>query len=446
MSYGERRQCWSIMKKSSINEVGNSKTLYSTGAINIIKLTSIWGSTGWAKSSQLSFKISWFKNPPAVTTVTSTIKIDSATSQGWIIDEGVTSAVNTVFSTLIAASVTSTSITPSNPTSGATTNYNVIFTADTSIPTGSVVVITLPSDVTISSTNTGGSTSLNTCANLFDTTVSITWTVGTNASGQTTITVTGLFPGTTNSGQFGVDLGLLLNPSTTGSTGSFGINIVTSSGNSVASIPSGSTSTTTIDSPVSSWNALCKTWAGTSTTCTSWNSPSNYPFYQGTTWVNSWSSGYFLSGTTWYACHASCSEWSGYKDSNCLSCKSGYYFENGYWVTEWGKNTVITNGQCVSTSANGVWSSSWTTWSKSTSWCLSCVSTSSTPIVNPVDGTWTTSAYNSWNTGYYVDLNLTTNSCQKCSTRWKDWNLSSTSCFSCWSFFVDNILDWANFL
>ena len=53
------------------------------------------------------------------------------------------------------------------------------------------------------------------------------------------------------------------------------------------------------------------------------------------------------------------------------------------------------------------------------------------------------SQYFVWNTGYYVDL--TTNSCQKCSTRWKDWNLSSTSCFSCWSFFVDNILDWATY-
>ena len=50
-----------VLTSNSSLEVGNSKTLYSTGAINIIKLTSIWGSTGWAKSSQLSFKISWFK-------------------------------------------------------------------------------------------------------------------------------------------------------------------------------------------------------------------------------------------------------------------------------------------------------------------------------------------------------------------------------------------------
>lgn len=162
-----------ILTSNSSVETGNSKTLYTSKAINIIKLTSIC-SPSCAKSSSLSFKISWFKNPPATTTVTSTIKINSATSQGWIIDEAVSPAVNSLFTSLQVATVTGVSVTPSNPSSGATTNYGVVFTADTSIPQNSYVVITLPSDVKISSTNTGGSTSLNSCKDLFDTTVSIT--------------------------------------------------------------------------------------------------------------------------------------------------------------------------------------------------------------------------------------------------------------------------------
>jgi hypothetical protein len=109
-----------------------------------------------------------------LTTITSSIKFDSATSEGWLIDQGVTSTVDKMFSALTVVPITNIDITPSNPTAGAATNYNVIFTADTSIPQNSYVVITIPSELTVSSTNTGGSTSLNTCANLFASTVGLT--------------------------------------------------------------------------------------------------------------------------------------------------------------------------------------------------------------------------------------------------------------------------------
>ena len=97
-----------------------------------------------------------------MTTNTNTVQVNSATSQGWIIDQGTSSAMNTVFSTLVIETVTGVNISPDDPSAGATTNYDVIFTANTDIPQNSYVIITLPSDVTISSTNSGGSTSLDT--------------------------------------------------------------------------------------------------------------------------------------------------------------------------------------------------------------------------------------------------------------------------------------------
>lgn len=141
--------------------------------------------------------------------------------------------------------VSSIDITPDDPAAGADTNYDVIFTANTDVPKNSTVVITLPPGVTVSSSNAGGATTLDTCANLFNTSVTLTCTVGTDSSGNTIITVEGLFPEDDNSGQFGIDIGILTNPSTTGSTGEFQVDIYTENGDQVASEDNTSNPTTT---------------------------------------------------------------------------------------------------------------------------------------------------------------------------------------------------------
>ena len=137
------------------------------------------------------------------------------------------------------------------------------------------------------------------------------------------------------------------------------------------------------------------------------------------------SAGYFLVEKTCYECHHSCAECSGNADSQCLSCNSGFIFENGYCVDECGKNTVVSNGQCASTPDNGSCTSPCATCSKNLSWCLSCNQSSGTPIVNPVDGTCNGSSNGSCDPGYYVDT--ASSSCKKCSTRCKECELSSTS-------------------
>ena len=392
-----------------------AKTLHSSGAINTITLSSICSSSGCAAGSSLTVLIQWVRNPPAVTTVTSTVTGSSATSQGWVIDQATSSAVNTIFSALTAQTITNVNISPDDPAAGATTNYDVIFTADTDIPQGSQVVITLPSDVTISSTNSGGSTSLDTCANLFNTSVTLTCTVSTDSNGNTVITVDGLFPDATdNSGQFGIDLGLLVNPSTTGNTGAFQIDIVTSDGDAVASEDSSDTANNSVEIkteiPDADCDSNCATCSGTSSSCDTCNNPSNTPFLQNNTCVDSCSSGYFLQDTECFQCHSSCASCSGYADNNCLSCASGFNFENGYCVSSCSKNTEVVDGSCQSNSTNGECNTSCATCTKDLNWCLTCDQSSSTPIVNPVDGTCVANSLGACDTGYYVDNS--TNSCQ----------------------------------
>jgi hypothetical protein len=152
-----------------------------------------------------------------------------------VIDKGTTAAVNDLFSALEVATITDINIKPKDPSAGSTTNYEVIFSADTDVPKDSYVVITLPDEITVSGTNAGGNTVLDSCANLFNSSVTLTCTVGTDADGKTTIRIDGLFPEDLNSGQFGLDLGLLDNPSTAGDTGSFQIDIFSPSDAPVAS-------------------------------------------------------------------------------------------------------------------------------------------------------------------------------------------------------------------
>ena len=233
----------SVLTSNSSTSVTNTKVLHSSGALQTLTLTGICGSSGCASASTLQIKISWVKNPPAITTVTSTVTVTSATSEGWIIDQGTSSAINTLFAALELETVTSIDISPKDPTAGAITDYDVIFTANTDIPQNSYVVITAPNDVTISATNTGGATSLNNCLNLFKTTVTLTCTVG-SSGGFTTIRVDGIFPDTSNSGQFGTTLGLFQNPAAAGNTGTFQVDIFTSGGDQIASENNTDTPTT----------------------------------------------------------------------------------------------------------------------------------------------------------------------------------------------------------
>ena len=136
-----------VLTTNSSAAVTHSKTLYSSGAIESLTFNSVCGSSGCAVDSFLTVQISWIKNPPAQSTVTSGITITSKTTEGYVIDKGTTAAVNSLFSALEVVPITNIDITPSDPSAGASTSYNVIFTADTDIPQNSYVLITLPTEL-----------------------------------------------------------------------------------------------------------------------------------------------------------------------------------------------------------------------------------------------------------------------------------------------------------
>jgi len=90
----------------------------------------------------------------------------------------------------------------------------------------------------------------------------------TSSGGTTTVKVEGIFPSSTNSGQFGTTIGLLQNPSSAGQTGQFQVDIFTSSGDQIASEDNASDNNqgTINDSiPDSSCDSSCKTCSGTTT-------------------------------------------------------------------------------------------------------------------------------------------------------------------------------------
>jgi len=153
--------------------------------------------------------------------------------------------------------------------------------------------------------------------------------------------------------------------------------------------------------------------------------------------------GYFLQDTTCFECHHACKECSGHADNDCVSCNDGYFFEDGRCVEECGKNTEIIDGQCTSTPENGNCKSPCLTCSKSLTWCLSCRPHLLADVVNSVDGTCVDGSVGSCDPGFFVDAD--TSSCQKCSEKCKECELTSDSCFECWDHFPDTTLDWATY-
>eukprot|EP00344_Euplotes_crassus_P011798 CAMPEP_0197019226 /NCGR_PEP_ID=MMETSP1380-20130617/80570_1 /TAXON_ID=5936 /ORGANISM="Euplotes crassus, Strain CT5" /LENGTH=277 /DNA_ID=CAMNT_0042446601 /DNA_START=1171 /DNA_END=2005 /DNA_ORIENTATION=- len=153
--------------------IATVKALYSSGAINTLRFNSVCSASGCAVDSLLNIKVEWVKNPPSQTTVTTGITMASYTSAGYLIDQGTTATVENLFSALEIAPVSNVIIDPENPSANADTNYDVIFTADTTIPQNSYVVITAPTSITVSTANSGGAAAFDTCSNIFASTVTI---------------------------------------------------------------------------------------------------------------------------------------------------------------------------------------------------------------------------------------------------------------------------------
>ena len=98
--YDNNQTISAVLLSNSGATASTSKTTYSSGAINTITISNICGSSGCATDSLLNITLSNFMNPPSVVTVAETIKINSITSAGYVIDEATTTSVDSLFSSL----------------------------------------------------------------------------------------------------------------------------------------------------------------------------------------------------------------------------------------------------------------------------------------------------------------------------------------------------------
>jgi hypothetical protein len=232
------------------------------------------------------------------------------------------------------------------PTTGSDSSYNFILIVNTEIPQSSTLVITFPLEMKVSPNNGGGNTNLNVCESLFDKTISLTCLVG-DVGGAVTLTVSGLFSKAVNKGQFGLVSGLIKNPETAGKTNAFKLEVFSPIPD-VKAIADTSTSTPTasILQTIATCVPSCKTCAGTAETCTTCNSPSNSPIKSGSSCLSSCPDATFLLGQECFKCHEFCSSCYDYRSTNCLTCKTGYFFENGACLKECSPGTVVVNGKC----------------------------------------------------------------------------------------------------
>ena len=191
----------------------------------------------------------------------------------------------------------------------------------------------IPVEVVVSATNAGGVTVFDTCANIFNSSVALTWTIGTDADGYTTAKIIGIFPEAMNTGQFGVKIGLFDNLAVTGNTGTFKIEIYSVNDKSIAG-KNIDTPVTIVD-PVTTYDSNCLTCSWTATSWDTCNVPSDNPFLQGTKCVFACSNGYYLSDKACYLCHHSCSICAGPKSNECISWYTNFFLWKwilSYWM------------------------------------------------------------------------------------------------------------------
>jgi hypothetical protein len=321
-----------------------------------------------------------------------------------------------------------TKVLPDDPTVGRPSNYEVIFTIDEDIPQNSSLVITLPDGVTISGTNEGGNSQLDTCRHLFDALINITCVIGTDSNGKTTVTIEGLFPDEINSGQFGFEIGLIDNPDSEGNLDPFVIDVFDQAGNPVTSLEV--KNPTEIKTEVSDEDCAdsCATCSGETDSCDTCKTPSNLAFFGENVCNSVCEKGTFTVGQKCYQCYVTCEECSGYKSSHCLTCKDGFYFENGECVAECSETTALNDkGECQNTEAVEQCDSSCQTCSKDTNRCLICDPNSGMPILNPIDGSCVENKIGACGEGFFA--NNQTNTCEKCSAECLDCEFAKDQCF-----------------
>lgn len=212
-------------------------------------------------STQIKFSVSNVQNPLSMST-TSSIQMSILTSNK-------NNRINTKTTGLTitnteAGTITSAAVYPDNSTLGATTSYLVSFTPSTNIAQNTVVKITIPSQIGVTSASAVSCTSVL----IIESTLTCSYDSTTRV-----VTVSNGFLAKTSyvSSQVELKISNLINPSTATTTDSFTIQTTTTGGILFTSLSSGVVYTKSCNSP-------CLTCETDLSTCTSCDTSSSYPY------------------------------------------------------------------------------------------------------------------------------------------------------------------------
>ena len=297
----------------------------------------------------VNFTVVGIKNPDSVITVSGTILISTRYSS--LIDSG-SADISTLLSPLSPGKIYNSEIHPTDPTISSNTSYRIIFTTEHSIPSGSIIEITMSSGLQYSAI---------TCSEYLTIESSLTCSRTSN-----TITVrNGFFNTLKGSYMVGVLIYGITNPSSAITFTGFRITLKDVNGYVIDQ--SGILQVTYFAPAVS---CSCSKCSGS--VCYECLIPGNNPFLQDYSCMAQCDSGYFLTLTQPYTCikcHFTCKTCSSHLSSDCLSCIDGYYKSDGTCVTSCPSGTFLSGSDCTSTSPC---TSPCDKCSKSPNYCLSC--------------------------------------------------------------------------
>mmetsp|Transcript_9913 Transcript_9913/g.9778 ORF Transcript_9913/g.9778 Transcript_9913/m.9778 type:complete len:478 (+) Transcript_9913:2535-3968(+) len=215
------------------------------------------------------------------------------------------------------------------------------------------------------------------------------------------------------------------------------------------SVASRTTQTRIIIYPILEENAtcsqICKTCAGSNSTCTSCNVPSAYPILKDYTCMDSCGWGYYFDEERLkcYKCHESCSSCYGPGFNKCFGCSGEYLFQNGECVLNCDSGFLENSqtGECQSPAS--ACDSKCKTCSSDPEYCLSCDLGSQHPVFDPIKGRCLENNQtfcNGMDSDKYF-INETTMQCERCEEVCGSCVGTAETCMTCTTYFSKNMIN-----
>lgn len=363
--------CSRALDSSSLSFTASA---HSSGAISTLLISS-YCTTQCPKNTIITLVFSGLFTPQAARPITGLLSIQTSNS-GNLVNQGTLSDVASLLPALVPGILMGISIDPANPTVAVETKYRVIVTSTHGIPAGAQVVISFPSDIALKDSLPGSGN----CSGYLLLDAGMQCTAASNVM----YIRQGFLTSLAGSWMLGVLISSVRNGITAGQSGGISISLQTAEG---YTIDTGSGVAMIYASYTDTCDSACKTCTGASATCSSCLSPSSLPYQRANSCL-------FLCPDTTFlvsmpeplaciTCHYTCKECSSGLATECVSCADGLVKSDRRCVKECPAGTTESGGVCMNTAPCA---SPCRTCSTSPSFCLSCSSLSSYPVLDPING------------------------------------------------------------